>query len=74
LTFKLNGNLGRIEMAQGEGSRLTYDVPEAGKLAGLGKNASYDAARRGEIPTIKLGGRLLVPKKKWDAILAGEAA
>lgn len=61
-------------MAQGEGSRLTYDVPEAGKLAGLGKNASYDAARRGEIPTIKLGGRLLVPKKKWDAILAGEAA
>lgn len=54
--------------------RLTYDVPEAGAKAGLGRNASYDAARRGEIPTIKLGQRLVVPKKKWDAILAGEAA
>ncbi len=54
--------------------RLTYDIPEAGKKAGLGRNASYEAARRGQIPTIRLGSRLLVPKKKWDAILAGEAA
>ncbi len=52
--------------------RLTYDVPEAGKKAGLGRNASYDAAKRGEIPTIKIGGRLFVPKKKWDALLNGE--
>jgi hypothetical protein len=52
--------------------RLTYEVPEAGAKAGLGRNASYAAAHRGEMPTIKLGNRLLVPKKKWDAILAGE--
>ena len=54
--------------------RLTYDVPEAGALAGLGRNASYDAVKRGEIPTIKIGNRLLVPKKKWDAVLNGESA
>jgi hypothetical protein len=54
--------------------RLVYNVPEAGALAGLGRNASYDAAKRGEIPTLRLGGRLLVPKKKWDAMLAGEAS
>lgn len=36
----------------------TMDVPDAGKLFyGLGKNASYEAARRGDIPTIKIGGR-----------------
>lgn len=36
----------------------TMDVPEAGRLFyGLGKNASYEAARRGDIPTIKIGGR-----------------
>jgi hypothetical protein len=54
--------------------RLTYDVPEAGAKAGLGKNASYAAARRKQIPTIRIGNRLVVPKKKWDAILNGEGA
>jgi hypothetical protein len=54
--------------------RLVYDVPEAGALAGLGRNASYEAAKRGEIPTLKLGGRIVVPKRKWDAMLSGEAA
>ena len=37
----------------------TMDVPEAGRLYfGLGKNASYEAAHRGEIPTIRIGGRI----------------
>ena len=41
--------------------RLTIDVPEAGRLLGLGRNAAYEAARRGEIPTLRIGQRLLVP-------------
>lgn len=41
--------------------RLTIDVPEAGRLLGLGRNAAYDAARRGDIPTLRIGQRLLVP-------------
>jgi len=59
-------------MSEREPERKTYDVPEAGKMAGLGKAASYAAARRGEIPTIKIGGRVFVPAQKWNAILAGE--
>ena len=40
----------------------TISVPDAGSLFfGLGRCASYEAARRGDIPTIKIGGRLLVP-------------
>jgi hypothetical protein len=40
----------------------TISVPHAGKVYfGLGRNASYNAAKRGEIPTIKIGGRLCVP-------------
>ncbi len=54
--------------------RLTYDIPEAGRKAGLGRNASYEAARTGQMPTIKIGGRLFVPRKTWDAILNGEIA
>jgi excisionase family DNA binding protein len=40
---------------------LTLTVPEAGQLLGLGRSAAYEAARRKEIPTIRIGRRLLVP-------------
>jgi excisionase family DNA binding protein len=39
----------------------TASVPEAGLLLGLARNASYEAAKRGEIPTLKFGGKLRVP-------------
>jgi len=41
--------------------KKTLSVPEAGKrYFDLGRNASYEAARRGELPTIKIGRRLRV--------------
>ena len=49
---------------------LTYSIPVAGGMAGLAKNASYAAARRGEIPVIKFGGKRRVPAAKWKRILA----
>jgi hypothetical protein len=40
----------------------TLSVPEAGRCYfDLGKNASYDAAKRGQIPTIRIGRLLRVP-------------
>ena len=40
----------------------TMSVPEAGKVYyDLSKNASYEAARRGDIPTIRVGSLLRVP-------------
>ncbi len=37
-------------------------VPEAGKLLlGLGRDASYAAAERGDLPAIKVGRRLVCP-------------
>jgi excisionase family DNA binding protein len=41
--------------------RATLSVPEAGRLLGIGTTASYAAARRGDLPTLRIGGRLLVP-------------
>ncbi len=41
--------------------RLTITVPEAGALLGIGRGAAYAAVRRGEIPTLQLGRRLVVP-------------
>jgi hypothetical protein len=40
----------------------TISVPAAGReYFGLSRNASYTAARRGEIPTIRIGRLLRVP-------------
>jgi excisionase family DNA binding protein len=44
-------------------------VPEAGAQLGLGRNASYEAAKRGDIPTIRLGKLLRVPKAALDRLL-----
>ena len=51
--------------------RKTISVPEAGKqYFALGKNASYEAARRGELPVIKIGSRLRVPIIALERMLA----
>jgi excisionase family DNA binding protein len=36
-------------------------VPVAGKLLGLSRSKAYEAAARGEIPTLRFGRRLVVP-------------
>jgi hypothetical protein len=49
----------------------TMSVPSAGKLYfGLGRNGSYEAAKRGEIPVIKVGARLRVPVIAMERLLA----
>lgn len=41
--------------------KATITIEQAAQLLGLGRTAAYDAARRGELPTRRLGRRLLVP-------------
>ncbi len=55
------------------GARRTYTVEESAALLGIGRHAAYEAARRGELPVIKLGRRLLVPASALDRLLAGDA-
>lgn len=54
--------------------RPTLSVEEAGRLVGLGRSASYDAARRGEIPTLKFGRRVVVPTAAFCRLLGIDAA
>ena len=49
----------------------TYTVPDAGRRLGLGRNASYDAARRGELPVLRFGRKLVVPRIAFERMLAG---
>jgi excisionase family DNA binding protein len=57
-----------------EDKRLTLTVPEAAERLGISRNAAYEAAQRGEIPSIRVGKRLLVPRAAFEKLLAGEAA
>ena len=41
---------------------LTMTVGEAGKLLGIGRSSAYGAIRRGELPFLKIGRRILVPR------------
>lgn len=48
----------------------TLSVPEAGKAYfGMGRSASYGAAHRGEIPTVRIGKLLRVPVVAMDRLL-----
>lgn len=42
--------------------RLVVSVAEAGRLLGVSRAFAYELAARGELPTIHLGRRILVPK------------
>jgi hypothetical protein len=49
----------------------TISVPQAGKrYFDLGKNAAYAAAKRGELPVVRIGGRLRVPVVALERMLA----
>jgi excisionase family DNA binding protein len=47
-------------------------VEQAGCLLGLGRTASYDAVRRGELPVLRFGRRLVVPANAILRMLALE--
>ena len=48
---------------------LTLTVPEAAAKLGIGRNQGYEAARTGQIPTIRIGRRLLVPRLAFERLL-----
>lgn len=48
---------------------LVWTVPQAGRMLGLGRNASYEAAARGDLPVIKIGKLKKVPKVAFARML-----
>ena len=49
--------------------KQTLTVPEVAKVLGIGRAAAYEAARTGQIPTIKIGKRILVPVAALERLL-----
>ena len=44
-------------------------VPTAGERLGIGRNASYAAARANQLPVIRLGKRLVVSEAALDRMI-----
>jgi excisionase family DNA binding protein len=51
--------------------RMTYSVREAAELLGLSKNSAYQACLKGEIPHLKIGKRILIPRAQLERLLLG---
>jgi len=49
--------------------RLTLTVEECSKVLGIGRQLAYDRIKTGEIPVIKVGRRLLVPRRALEKLL-----
>jgi excisionase family DNA binding protein len=49
--------------------RLTLTVEEAAATLGISRASGYEAVRRGEIPAIRIGRRVLVPRVALDRLL-----
>lgn len=56
-------------MKNNDTSKLAYNVREASKLLGLSLNSMYKAINDGEIPHVRIGSRILIPKSKLDQML-----
>ncbi len=50
--------------------RLTLTILEASRVLGIGRRQTYEAALRGEIPAVRVGRRVLVPRAALEQMLA----
>jgi excisionase family DNA binding protein len=52
-----------MSLLSGDGpERLTLSVEEAAQVLGISRAHAYELAQQGEIPVIRLGRRILVPR------------
>jgi excisionase family DNA binding protein len=49
----------------------TVSIEEAGRLLGYSRNTAYDAVKSGELPVIRLGRKMRVPRIVIDRMLDG---
>jgi excisionase family DNA binding protein len=48
---------------------LTISVEECAKALGISKVSAYAAVKRGDLPTVRIGRRILVPRRALEEML-----
>jgi excisionase family DNA binding protein len=52
-----------------ETERLTMTVSEAAEVLGISRAFAYELVGRGEIPVVRFGRRVVVPRKALEILL-----
>jgi excisionase family DNA binding protein len=51
--------------------RLVFSVEEAAYLLNISRALAYELVARGEIPSIRLGRRIVIPRRQLEVLLGG---
>lgn len=49
-----------------EAPRMTFSVEEAAGVLGISRALAYELVRRGELPRLRLGRRIVVPRRALE--------
>jgi excisionase family DNA binding protein len=52
-----------------DGPRLTMTVTEAAQRLGISRAHAYELVTRGELPSLRLGRRIVIPIRPLEALL-----
>ncbi|MBO5177178.1 MAG: helix-turn-helix domain-containing protein [Lachnospiraceae bacterium] len=61
-------------VTSGQIERKAYTVAEVATILGISRSYAYEMAKQKKFPILELGKRMIVPKKKFDTWLEGEAS
>jgi excisionase family DNA binding protein len=60
----------QVTTAVEPGEPLALSVKEAAKILGLSRASAYEAVRTGQIPSLRFGRRIVVPRAALDKMLS----
>jgi len=52
-----------------DNTKLTFTVTEAARALGISRGLAYEMVKTGEIPSVRFGKRLVVPRRALEKLL-----
>ena len=52
--------------------RETYTIDETASVLGISRTHAYRMAASGALPTVRLGSKILIPRRAIDEMLSGQ--
>ncbi|WP_281019563.1 helix-turn-helix domain-containing protein [Minwuia sp. IMCC3077] len=62
-----------METKSSDHDRKTYTVTEMAAVLGIGRTAAYEAVRTGQVPALKIGKRVVIPRAALERLLSDPA-
>ena len=53
-------------------NKLCYTIPEVAKMLGISRNFAYELVKQKQLPVVKFGKRLLIPRVALEKMLEKE--